>query len=267
MMKTSVVTVTPELAKRWLKKNTNNRRMRPLSVEKIAADIKAGGWIENHQAIAFNCDGTLIDGQHRLAAIVEAGVSIRSVVIRGVKKEALGVIDDHAKRSLCDAIRLVDGESISNRAASTVLTMKNSGRGGCTRVISRSEALAFYRKHRKAILSAEAMFNTARPGLCRAAVLAVVARAWYTANRDDLARFCGVLMDGTPLTKRERVVVKLRDFLTRSFASRLGGGGVGMMLAYQKTERALKAFLANEELRKLTALADEAFPIPGEETA
>ncbi len=86
MLKTSVETITPKLAAEYLKKhNTHNYRPLRRSVYKpYAEDMRNNRWELNGEPIVFSLDGTLKDGQHRLAAIVESGKTIEMVVVRDV---------------------------------------------------------------------------------------------------------------------------------------------------------------------------------------
>ena len=88
MLKMSVETITPEIATEYLKANTKNYRgkLSRAKVIQYAEDMKAGRWELNGEAIEFNEDGVLVNGQHRLAAIVYAKIPIQMAVIRGVKK-------------------------------------------------------------------------------------------------------------------------------------------------------------------------------------
>lgn len=93
MAKHSEVTVTPELAKEWLKLNTRNRKVSPIRVKGYADQMKAGAWRITGQAIQFDTDGVLIDGQHRLEAVVMANVPVRMAVVRELEPEVREVID------------------------------------------------------------------------------------------------------------------------------------------------------------------------------
>ncbi len=65
--------VTPEQAEGWLRSNTGNvRKVNKRWLEYYVRLINAGEWKIIHQGIAFNIKGKLEDGQHRLAAIVQA---------------------------------------------------------------------------------------------------------------------------------------------------------------------------------------------------
>lgn len=88
MIYTKQARITPEIAEKWLQKNTcNYRNLKPTKVALYAREMKDGRWEENGEAIKFYSDGTLFDGQHRLAAIVQAGVPVNMLVIWGIKKD------------------------------------------------------------------------------------------------------------------------------------------------------------------------------------
>ena len=101
-MKMEVHDVTPEMAREWLALNVNNRRLRTAWCRVLAARMRAEQWRCSHQGIAFNESGKLCDGQHRLAAVVESGVTCRMAVFRNVPDDAFRVLDQGAKRSFED---------------------------------------------------------------------------------------------------------------------------------------------------------------------
>lgn len=102
----SVVYVTPEIASRWLGKNVKNRNLRQSVVRGYARDMAAGNWLLTGEAVKFDTDGNLIDGQHRLMAIVQSGRTVPLFVVRGVAADAQHVMDTGAKRSASDALGL-----------------------------------------------------------------------------------------------------------------------------------------------------------------
>lgn len=97
-----VVTITPELAKEWLAKNTRNRRIKPDNVAARKRDIESGNYQLNGEPIIFDSNDVLVDGQHRLTAIAEAGKSVQSFVIRGVSPESRHTVDTGTKRNWSD---------------------------------------------------------------------------------------------------------------------------------------------------------------------
>lgn len=100
------VDVTPALAEKWLKQNTHNRTIRERAVLAYARDMEAGHWAENGEAIKFATDGTLLDGQHRLNAVVLAGVTVRMLVITGLASATQETMDAGSKRRTADAFGL-----------------------------------------------------------------------------------------------------------------------------------------------------------------
>lgn len=114
-----VETITPEIAEAWLGRNSHNRALRNRHVEDLAGAIKRGEWRLNGDAIRFAKDGSLLDGQHRLWAVIEAGQPIESLVIRGLERDVQETMDYGARRRLSDALRL-RGESNAAGLASVL---------------------------------------------------------------------------------------------------------------------------------------------------
>lgn len=114
----SLVKVTPEHAEEWLGKNTHNRNIRQAAVTAYARDMAAGHWHVTAEPIKFTTDGTLLDGQHRLLAVIKAGVPIEMFVAKGIAEDAQRVMDTGAKRSPGDMLKL-DGYSNANHLAAS----------------------------------------------------------------------------------------------------------------------------------------------------
>ena len=84
-MKTFLTNITPTIAAYILANhNKDNRKVVKSQVKKIAKSIREDGWLEDGQPLTFNVDGNITEFQHRLLAIIEAGVTIRCVVVLGV---------------------------------------------------------------------------------------------------------------------------------------------------------------------------------------
>lgn len=101
-----VVDITPEIAEKYLGHNTHNRRTRQRVVNAYAADMANGDWRWNGEGIKFDVDGVLLDGQHRLLAIIESGVTIRMPVFYGLPRETQETMDGGAKRKFSDVLQL-----------------------------------------------------------------------------------------------------------------------------------------------------------------
>jgi len=101
-MQTKLMTITPEIAKIYLGHNTDNRKKRGWWVSSLASMIKRNEWIVTHQGVAFSRSGRLLDGQHRLEAVIESNIPVDMLVVTDVSDEAFKVIDSGVKRTLSD---------------------------------------------------------------------------------------------------------------------------------------------------------------------
>lgn len=101
-------TITPALAQAYLEKNKSNRSLRESHVQRLVSDMKEGRWQLTHQGIAFNNAGDLVDGQHRLHAVINSGACVEMFVARGVEADsAIGLlVDVGAARSAADVLGL-----------------------------------------------------------------------------------------------------------------------------------------------------------------
>jgi len=100
------VMITPEMAENLLHRNTANRRMRKTWVDTLVREIKNNNYKTTHQGIAFTKSGTLVDGQHRLAAIKTANQTVEMLVTTGLDDDVFKDIDRGLKRSISDATHL-----------------------------------------------------------------------------------------------------------------------------------------------------------------
>lgn len=108
-MKTTIEKISPAVAEKYLENRTRNRQINKRTVDRYAAVMNAGAWELTHQGIAFDKEGKLFDGQHRMAAIVQSGKTIEFSVARYLKNEDVPmlVVDSGYARNAGD--RLVIG--------------------------------------------------------------------------------------------------------------------------------------------------------------
>jgi len=145
-----VTEVTPALAEKWLHQNTHNRKVRDNAVYGYARDMEAGNWAENGEAIKFAADGTLLDGQHRLSAIVLSGVTLRLLVVTGLQTATQETMDDGRKRSVADALTLRKEPNAVQLAAITrraLMWTQGIYRNVGSRPPTNSESLQFFEAH------------------------------------------------------------------------------------------------------------------------
>lgn len=127
------VTVSPAQAAALLRFNRRNREVRRGKVKSFAAKIVAGRFRLTHQGIAFDTAGNILDGQHRLMAVVEAKLPIRCLAHFNEPDENFRFIDrDLSPRTTADDLYELgevgprDGPSVA--AAARILHHYDAGR-------------------------------------------------------------------------------------------------------------------------------------------
>lgn len=117
-MKTSFELITPVKAAELLKKNNMNRLLRKNDLNEYARQMVAGLWKEETgEAIKIADDNTILDGQHRLQALILANISLRFMVITGLDKSVFTVLDSGIKRSSGDILHIAGIHDSNNVAA------------------------------------------------------------------------------------------------------------------------------------------------------
>ncbi|NIN63676.1 MAG: ParB N-terminal domain-containing protein, partial [Anaerolineae bacterium] len=108
-IRTFVQTITESWAIRKLeeaKTEVQNRNVSDKHVDFLVREIKEGRWVENGVPIILDEDGFLVDGQHRLWAIIKSGQPVRALIVQGVDRDdALPTIDlNRRSRNFADVL-------------------------------------------------------------------------------------------------------------------------------------------------------------------
>jgi len=104
--KMKLVKVTPDLAHKWLATNHDNRPVREYLVKSYAEDMASGDWADNGQTIKFDVNDELIDGQHRLLAVIQSNCTIEMWVAYGVQRKARTTVDTGAKMTFANLLTM-----------------------------------------------------------------------------------------------------------------------------------------------------------------
>ena len=104
-LSSKIEVITPERAKKDLEKahGSNFIKLNIDHVNKYAREMRGGRWHPNGEAIKYNQQGILIDGQHRLSAAVKANQPFETVVVYGVESDIN--LDSGKKRTIADYLR------------------------------------------------------------------------------------------------------------------------------------------------------------------
>ena len=117
--------ISPATAERYLSFNTANRTQAASRILSYANQMAGGKWVDNGETIKFDQDGTLIDGQNRLLAIIRAGKEnpgfegVEMLVVRGLPPVAKDTVDQGKPRSMGDLFKM-NGVPNASKVSSTV---------------------------------------------------------------------------------------------------------------------------------------------------
>lgn len=154
-----IIQVSPEQASEWLlTRNSRNRAMRHNDIARYARDMQAGRWLFTGEGIKFDWDGVLLDGQNRLQAIFNTGITVPLAVFTNLDPTAQEVMDSGRGRKVKDQFDL-RGEKNATALAAIVRrgVMWEAGyvdrRGGY--IPSFAEQFAYLVQHPGVYLSAD----------------------------------------------------------------------------------------------------------------
>jgi hypothetical protein len=204
-----------------------NRVISTLHVQRMAGDMRSGRWRAIGDTIKITSDGTVVDGQHRLRAIVEAGVRIRLLVVRGVAQPDVPCIDTVRPRSVADQLRM-DGVPNYFNVASLVQKLWRyehrqtfvQSRGAAGDSPSKLQALDYYATHKEELESAVARVKQCSRRLGSNGVLTACYVLFARIHADDAEDFLGKLESGSSLPSSSPIIL-LRNRLLDVRANRV----------------------------------------------
>lgn len=116
----SIIYIDPPMARRLLEKNTHNRPISELHVDRLMKEMLSGRWQYNGEAIKWSVDNVLLDGQHRLTALArldDDSITLPFLVVRGLPAETQNTMDQGRTRSAADQLHLA---GVTDRDTKTI---------------------------------------------------------------------------------------------------------------------------------------------------
>lgn len=132
------VLVTPEFAKELLGNMPHQRTLSNSRRDRYWGMMKRGEWLVG-PPLALDEDGNVIEGQHRLRAVIKYGKPVRFIIIVGLKPDAIYAFDTGSGKSLADMLKL-RGEKGDVRTLASAIGWLHRYRGGITKAGSRTQA-------------------------------------------------------------------------------------------------------------------------------
>lgn len=238
----SIETITPDQARELLKNNAGNRRIREAWVEALSKLMLSGAFTVTHQGIAIGNNGVVLDGQHRLLAIVRAGRPCRIMVTRGMDKEKFKWIDAGKSRSAPDRIHLVSDQGINAVACSITAFYLRCAQGKQSPTTTEIEDV-FLDLTDSILFAAAAWLNPVK-SVTKRAVGAALA-CYHSKHPIEASAFCESYMTGAMLAEGNPVLT-LREAISSNRARSEHD-------QYWKAIAAMRAHLDKRNIRNLSA--------------
>lgn len=101
-MKVEIKFINPAMAETLLSTTSFNRAVSQSRVHTLANEMRCGKWQLNGETIIISKTGRLLDGQHRLYAIMDSGCTVQMMIATGAADDAFETIDTGRARSAGD---------------------------------------------------------------------------------------------------------------------------------------------------------------------
>lgn len=209
--------ITPAKARAYLGKSEGNRKIRHKHVEHLANTIVAGKWKMTGEAIQVDTNGRLMNGHHRLHAVIKANHPIKNLVVCNLPPDAMNHIDTGKSRTAADALSFEYDVKNQNvwAAVARMSAALSDGAKVQSYGISNDKVLEWYRANAERadeIVAAAVRCVKMGPASCIGAVM--VAADANGRYRADILEFLDRLHTGEML-ERGSPILTLRNWLIR----------------------------------------------------
>jgi hypothetical protein len=250
----AIETVDPDRARWWLAANEKNRDLRLPHAEELTRAMRRGEWGISPDAIAFDTEGRLINGQHRLVAVARSGVAADFIIVRGLTPTAQERTDTGAKRHLADMLSLRGVPDAKAVAAVTGYVWKYLRYGTLVPPVvpaTVQELIATYERHPEISESNRHVKPLAKKGPITPGVTSALHYLFSRVEPEDADTFVERLALGIELSEGDAILV-LRRMLERA---RARSSATYNPSAYAKAAWTIKAWNAWQEGRPVQSLA------------
>lgn len=217
--------ITPAMASDILRNNDNNRNLNSNTIKQYVSYMQRGEWQLNGETIKITKAGRLLDGQHRLSAVVQYGQPQQFIVVRELDDDNMETIDVGKKRTIADALTIKGVKSAQNNVLSAAVKYVMDFEGGeyartRSASISPTTAIKYVRKHPEIINSVN-FVSAHKKGIAPITSASIASACHYLFSRKNpkkadmfirgLAEGVG-LVEGCPiLALRNRLVIEVAE--------------------------------------------------------
>lgn len=255
----SIELITPEKAVEILSRMVDNRHPNERRVREYAQRMLSGEW-RISDPIKFDTEDRLYDGQHRVMAVVKAGIPVEFAVIRNMPTNAKLYCDMGQARSTLHIANIMGLRLQSTKISCTKEIMRmtyilqSAG-------ISHHLAIKMYMKYSNGVDFA------CRNIKCESGVRiqnscfpAAIAKAYFYENHATLDRFARAFYTGFAEGEHEYAAITLRNSFLKEAKGKLGGSE-RVNWTY-KTLSAIQHFIKKNPVKRISAASQDPYPLP-----
>jgi hypothetical protein len=250
--------VGPQRARELLATMRHNRKVTRTVVADYARQMREGLWRSTSQGLIVDWNNQLMNGQHRLLAVIESGKTIEVDVTYGEDPDNFMVLDKHRKRDLKDDLSIagVDYPAETSRLYRIYLDLMQTkpdryiAFGGRTRWGWKPEtAIEWAKENRAQLIHVIQKCKTvqAKQFLRPPAIMMALYYRLYELNPTDADEFFAELIKGCATGP----VGKLRESLDELMLERVKGSTPPRYMWAALVIKAWNAYVQGKRLRQL----------------
>lgn len=257
-VRTVAVHLTPAIATRLLERNVHNRKLSEKVIQKYVSEIRAGEWRLTPGGIGFNDRGELVDGQHRLHAIVRSQTTVPMLITLGLPAASQEKVDRQRRRTLFDALFLA-GMAVQRQEVeiATCLTRRiiRSESGAVPTDHLVKQTLECHAPHIQAVIECLKGTSKSARGISQASFLAA-ATLYHEIDAEKCAEFLDGVRTGVMLPE-DHPAMRLRRFLIGETSVRnMPRGGANQSFIFRRAVYAMQAHLEGRKIAGLREAED-----------
>lgn len=220
-------TITVKRATELLARNTNNRPINQANLQILMHDMQRENFAITGESVKISVTGNLLDGQHRLQAVVQTGIPLKTWVMTGLDDNAFKYIDTGKMRSAADVLAL-GGFTNSNQIAAVgrfIMVFKqgkyyDTAQSGKRQKLTNKDIMDFIEKKHKAIVDSVFVGYNPKNKLLPGSIMGGLHFIFKGIDEDQADDFCHRLAEGDNLTKGSPIYLLREHFIRNARAHR-----------------------------------------------
>lgn len=236
----------------------NQRKVRQGHVVRLANDMVKGRWQKNPSPIIISESGKLLDGQHRLQAVVLSKQTIEFLVIRNVEENVYPVLDRGISRTTTDSFHAWGETGVNRHVVAIVRAAMGLWGGTDDNQITDADILQVYKKYKDLVYKAESCGYMVT-GLFKGMILRALVHFQHDPQRfARIARLCDVMVGNIKNEDMDAIDYNIQLFYQKNKNVGLGGGP--RRIWAKKYQVAILLYVEGETFKKIRKTEVENIP-------